>query len=214
MEFDRVPLTGSSQFRTSAFAFAALLAIQFLIAPVAHSEAAGASAKTSVLKIPKDFKPLNTTAIDGGLKCVAGVTRDEDAMNQRAFVYVEDANKHPLWSTPLKLRDDWYQNRATKCVGVGSDVFVLVESDTDSHQATSQTFLSVVKLSAADGKIENTKNLVIDEATGANSAWVGDKPDGFTVMAGKIVVKGNYFLMSDPDTRLPFSMTLPTSLDK
>jgi hypothetical protein len=72
----------------------------------------------------------------------------------------------------------------------------------------------VVKITTANGKIETTKNLVVDQATEANSAWVGDKPDGFAIEGEKIVVKGSYFLMSDPDTRLPFSMTLPTSLEK
>jgi len=214
MDFHRGRLTGGNTFQTKTLVLRALIAIQALAAPVAQSEAVSTLSKAGVIKIPEGFKALNTVAIDGGMKCVAGVTRDADAMNQRAFVYVEDASKHPVWSTSLKLRNDWYQNRAAKCAGKGVDVFVLIEADTDSHQATSQTFLSVVKLSAANGKIETTKNLVIEQATGANSAWVGDDPDGFTIEDEKILVKGNYFLMSDPDTRLPFSMTLPTSLDK
>lgn len=214
MDFDSDATTGRTPFRTKTLALATVLALQLVAAPVVRSEALSAPAKAVVVKIPKGFRTLNTTPIDGGMKCVAGVTSDADAMNQRAFVYVEDASKRPIWSAPLKLRDDWYKNRATKCAGAGTDVFVLVESDTDSHQATSQTFLSVVKITATNGQIETTKNLVIDGAKGSKSVWVGDKPDGFTITGGQIVVKGNYFLMSDPDTRLPFSMTLPTSLDK
>lgn len=211
---DKISLIRGRWNRMRALAITTVLAVQIIGAPVAHAAIAATPQKTKGVEVPKGFKALSTVPIDGGNACVAGVTRDADAMNQRALVYVEDAKKRPVWSAALKLRDDWYQNRATKCLGIGTDVFVLVESDTDSHQATSQTFLSVIKLSAADGKIEGSKNLVIDEATGPNSAWVGAAQDGFTLASGKIVVKGNYFLMSDPDTKRPFSVIVPTSLDK
>jgi hypothetical protein len=90
---------------------------------------------------------------------------------------------------------------------MGDSLFVLVQ--TDQQTSLSQTLLSVIELSAADGAIKATRDEELPGIDDAYSAWVDKGNEGFHEEAGQIKISGKYFLMDHPDKRIPFTMTVP-----
>lgn len=193
-----------------------LLAMQMAAFPCAVIAAAATktpTTKAASAKVPEDFSFYGSTAAEGG-ECVAGNVTEE-GMNGRAFVYFKDTRtQQPRWVTAIPVSPDYYQNRATHCLAMGGSLFVLVQSDTDSATALSQTLLDVVELSPADGKIVGDQRADVPGVDTAYSSWVGKGKDGFHEDHGQIKVTGHYFLMTDPDKRMPFTVTLPAHPSK
>lgn len=198
--------TGTASVRASTrLSLLGLAAI--VVAPMAALAAPGAA------KLPKAFDAYATTSVDGG-DCVAGNTTRE-GMTGRAYVYFRDASTgEPRWVTAIPLGEDLYQNRATHCIAMGGSLYVLVQSDTSQASSLSQTMLNVVELSPADGKILADRYADVPGVNAAYSSWVDKGNEGFHAEHGRIEVKGHYFLMSDPEKRLPFTAALPARSPK
>jgi len=85
---------------------------------------------------------------------------------------------------------------------------VLLQSDTQATQTTSQTFLQIVELDLAKGTVTNTRDINVPGVDGAYSAWVDRGEDGMHLAAKGLAIAGEYYRMADPDRHLPFQVTL------
>lgn len=158
-------------------------------------------------KLPKGFTAYGSAPVAGG-ECVAGDATKE-GMNGRAFVYIKDAGAgQPRWVTAVPVPPHWYQNRATHCFAMDGSLFVLVQTDTNQATSLSQTLLNVVELSPVTGKIVANHEADVPGVDAAYSSWVDKGPEGFHEDNGQIVVAGQYFLMDDPNKRIPFTARL------
>ncbi len=110
------------------------------------------------------------------------------------------------WARNLEGLEALYQSRATHCVQGGGALFVLLQSDTDPSPSISQTLLHVAKLDM-QGDVLGVSAVSLPDVRGqAYSAYVDDVPADFIWRDGNLVVKGTYFLMSNPDERKPFTV--------
>jgi hypothetical protein len=202
--------------RMSKLLLAGALAAQLAVLPLlAHaSEALPVATKLpAAAKLPKDFTAYGSTPIEGG-ECVAGDATRE-GLDGRAFVYFKDAKtQQPRWITAVPLPSDWYQSRATHCFAMGGSLFVLVQSDTSQRSSISQTLLNVVELSPTTGKIVANQDADVPGVDAGYSSWVDKGNEGFHEEKGQIKISGQYFLMSDPNKRIPFTATLPAHASK
>jgi hypothetical protein len=156
--------------------------------------------------VPQGFSSYATEPLGDGRHCVVGAVADEDGMNQKPFVYLEDTNANRvLWTRPLDLPANTYQGRATHCLRKGANVYVLLQVDTQPAQMLSQTLLRVVELDLAKGSINGSHDVAVSGVTDAYSAWVDKGEDAFR-LADKngLTVQGEYFRLADPDKHLPF----------
>lgn len=160
-------------------------------------------------KIPAGFDLYAKTDAGEGLQCVVGDVTDEDAMNGRAYIYLEDTRSHNVrWVTSVPLRPNRYQNRATHCLSDAGKIYALVQSDTSQAQALSQTFVDLVTLNEATGRIESTEKVIAGEAGRTPSTWVEAGAQNFRRDNGKLIVTGKYFNLQDPDARKTFTASL------
>ncbi|NII06027.1 hypothetical protein [Luteibacter anthropi] len=161
--------------------------------------------ESKTVKMPAHFQSYSMTDIGNKLRCIVGNTTQE-GLNGRAFVYLIDLTTHEIrWVTKIPLRPNDYQNRATHCLAGDKKVYALIQTDTSSFQATSQTFVDVVTLDEATGQIESTENVIAKEAGRRPSTWVDGGPENFRRENGKIVVTGQYFNLDNPEVRKPFT---------
>ena len=160
----------------------------------------------SAAKIPSGFEQYAKTDAGEGQQCVVGDVTDEDAMNGRAYVYLENMTSHAVhWVTSVPLRPNRYQNRATHCLSDAGKIYALIQSDTSQTQELSQTFVDVVTLDRATGRIESTEKVIAKEAGRTPSTWVEAGPENFRRDNGKIVVTGKFFNLNNPNDRRAFS---------
>lgn len=166
----------------------------------------GISGSLLAANLPKHFHKNASKDLGSGLQCVVGTATDEDGMNGRAYVYIEDTRTHTIrWTVPIPLRKDWYQNQATHCLGEDQKVYALVQSDTMSQASLSQTFISVVTLNRTSGHIDSVSPVKVPNVHGAISAWVDQDSGHFEQVDGKIVVSGEYLLTNNRDDIRPFT---------
>ncbi|HVI55557.1 MAG TPA: hypothetical protein VM621_10965 [Luteibacter sp.] len=202
--------------RISALVLAGVMAIQLGAPPLrAHASEASPAAtrQPATAKLPKGFTAYGSAPIEGG-ECIAGNVTEE-GLDGRAFVYVKDARtQQPRWVAAIPLRSDWYQNRATHCFAMGGSLFVLVQSDTSQRSSISQTLLNVVELSPATGRILANQDADVPGVDAGYSSWVDKGNEGFHEDKGQIKISGQYFLMNDPNKRIPFTATLPAHASK
>jgi|GEM_PF-6135934 len=166
----------------------------------------GCAVASEAANLPLHFDTNATASMGKDLRCIVGNATDGDGMNARAWVTVEDAKNHNLrWATPIPLEKNWYQNQATHCLSDGNRVLAVIQSDTMSEAATSQTFVEVATLNAATGRIESLDPVKIPGFHGAASMRVDEGVENFQLVGGKPVVKGQYFALSNRDDVKPFS---------
>ena len=171
------------------------------------STPAQASVDTTV---PQGFSSYAAEPLGEGRHCVVGAVSDEDGMNQKPFVYLEDTTANRvLWIRPLDLPANTYQGRATHCLRKGGTMYVLLQADTQAAQTLSQTLLRVVELDLAKGNVTGSREVAVAGVTDAYSAWVDKGEDAFH-LADKngLSIQGEYFRMADPDRHLPFKVTV------
>lgn len=183
--------------------------------PVA-SDAAGANTPAAATEtvIPAGFSSYASESIGAGRQCVVGATVDEDGMNQKPVVYVEQINGKPVWSRSLELPADTQQSRATHCVAEGDALYVLLQSDTQPQQALSQTLLRVVKLDAGNGALRGAGDVAPAGVQGAYSAVVGEGAQHLRWVDDRLSVSGQYFLLDQPDRRSDFRALLKSDLSQ
>lgn len=157
--------------------------------------------------LPPNFKPYATQPVGDGQACVAGAATDADGLKQRAVVALQKGPARTVaWARNLEGLETLYQSRATHCVQGDGVLFVLLQSDTDPSPSISQTLLHVAKLDM-QGDVLGVSAVSLPDVQGqAYSAYVDDVPADFSWQEGSLVVKGTYFLMSDPDERKPFTV--------
>lgn len=144
----------------------------------------------------------------GKRACVVGALADEDGLYQSPYVYVTSASTDRVdWMRRLPYPAEFYQSRATHCLAHGDYVYVLLQVDTDSHQATNQTIVSVVKLDARSGRLVTAREVAIDGVGRGASRWLNRSEDVFQVEGNSIRVSGRYRNM-DSDEIEAFSTTV------
>lgn len=170
------------------------------------SDAALSNAISSLL--PADYRGYDIERLADGRYCAAGAAVSGDTLVQTPSVYgVSPDGRRVIWGRKIDIPAGHHQARATHCVDGGDRLFVLVQSDTQSSAALSQTFLRVVRLDAATGDIRSEHMLKPDTAGASYSAWVGD--DGaFAMVDGHLKLKGQYFLLTDRDKHIGFDLTI------
>lgn len=185
--------------------------------PPVASDAASANTPAAATEtvIPAGFSSYASESIGAGRQCVVGATVDEDGMNQKPVVYVEQINGKPVWSRSLDLPADTQQSRATHCVAEGDALYVLLQSDTQpQQQALSQTLLRVVKLDAGNGAVRGAGDVAVAGAQGAYSAVVGEGAQHLRWIDDRLSVSGQYFLLDQPDRRSDFRALLKSDLSQ
>ncbi len=140
---------------------------------------------------PAHFKTYEAVTFGSGT-CTVGAS-DEDGFYQRPYILVsEGADRRTVWSRELSVPRDFYQGRATHCLAHGGHLYVLLQMDTDSHQATNQTIVSVAKLTMTDGSVVGIVENRLPDTTGAVTEWVSGRNGVFRVDGDRIFISGSY----------------------
>lgn len=188
--------------------------------PAAAAPAASASASASAsgaateTVIPAGFSSYASESIGDGRQCVVGAAVDEDGMNSKPVVYIEQTSGKPVWTRTLALPADTYQSRATHCLHQDDALYVLLQSDTQPQQSLSQTLLRVVKLDAGNGALRGAGDVAVPGVQGAYSAVVAEGAQHLRWSDGQLIVAGQYFLLDAPDHRTDFQAQLKADLGR
>lgn len=174
------------------------------------TETAPAATAPASTTVPQGFSSYAAEPLGDGRHCVVGAITDEDGMNQKPFVYLEDTGANRvLWTRPLDLPANTYQGRATHCLRKGGAMYVLLQVDTQPSQTLAQTLLRVIELDLSKGSITGSHEVPLPGVADAYSAWVDKGEEAFhLVEKNGLSIQGEYFRMADPDKHLPFKVTL------
>lgn len=182
----------------------------------ALSSAAASSAQrpsfsgTVAPRLPPDVQLYATTDASASQQCMVGATTDETGMNQKPIVYLREQDKF-AWKRDLPLPRYTFQARATHCVATAKTLFVLVQGDTQSEQALSQTLLEVVELDKNDGSTLAVRSIDVPKVTAAHTTWVEKGSGNFRLQGDVLMVTGRYALLSDRDKASGFSICIPVA---
>lgn len=163
--------------------------------------------------LPAGFRSYGTQEIDQSRSCLVGASTDEDGMHQRPVVALATGKERAVtWARHLDGLEDAYASRATHCVLGDGALYVLLQSDTQAAQTLSQTVLTVAKLDL-QGEVLSVGLVDVPGTTDqAYSAYVHEVSGAVSWKAGQLRIEGEYFLMSDPEQRKPFVLTLAPDL--
>lgn len=150
-------------------------------------------------KLPANVDIYATTDIGDGQQCLVGTQSDEDGLNERPVVYLSRASGGLAWHVQLPILKDAYQGRATHCLALANALYVLVQIDTNSAQSLNQTLLQIVELSNKTGVVMKSKYIDVPNVSAAYTEWVEEGDGQFKFEGSKLMIKGNYQLMSDRD---------------
>ena len=162
--------------------------------------------------IPQGFSSYASVFIGNGATCHAGAVLDEDGMNQKPFVYVDDLDHNVHWAIPIVLPGDAYQARITHCIRVNDALYVLMQTDTQPQQALSQTLLRVLELNAANGSLIGSTNVDVPGVLDAYSSWVDKDNKNFRFFKDKLIISGHYFRLADPDDHKIFESAIDANV--
>ncbi|SEP09125.1 hypothetical protein SAMN02800692_3595 [Luteibacter sp. UNC138MFCol5.1] len=138
----------------------------------------------------------------GDRRCTVGASTDEDGLNQRPYVFVSDvASRKIVWGRYIPFAREFYEGRATHCLAHDGHLYVLLQVDTDSHQATNQTIVSVVKMRESDGEVIRIVENRLHGVTGAVTEWVSHREGTFRVENDHILVAGSYRKLDSEDIK-------------
>lgn len=160
------------------------------------------AAAVAAKRMPEQFRQYASVEVEHGSKCVVGASEDQDAMNQRPTVILRSRSGEVTWVTRVALPGYSDQGRATHCIGVGSDLYVLLQEDTHPSMSLNQTFLRVARLNrtgAVTGVVE-----VPHEGEGHPfTSWAHG--DGAIRLSGDALVVTGEFREKDAYDDIPFS---------
>lgn len=179
----------------------------------ADSSSQAVASQTNASKLPEDVSAYASLPIANGQICVAGVKTDDDGMNQKPVVYLAQPHGGFAWNVSLPLPTNTYQARATHCIAAQQVLLVLVQGDTQSEQSLSQTLLQVVELDRRTGKLIATKGVSVPNVTSAYTEWVEKDADNFSLASKKLVIKGQYALLSNRDQPSAFTVQMSQDLN-
>lgn len=182
--------------------------------PATAAPAASASGAATETVIPAGFSSYASESIGDGRQCVVGAAVDEDGMNQKPVVYIEQTSGKPVWTRTLELPADTYQSRATHCLHHDDALYVLLQSDTQAQQSLSQTLLRVVKLDAGNGALRGGGDVTVPGVQGAYSAVAAEGAQHLRWGEDHLIVAGQYFLLDAPDQRTDFQARLKADLGR
>ncbi|SEW06405.1 hypothetical protein [Luteibacter sp. 329MFSha] len=138
----------------------------------------------------------------GDRRCTVGASTDEDGLNQKPYVFVSDiASRKVVWGRYIPFAREFYEGRATHCLAHDGHLYVLLQVDTDSHQATNQTIVSVVKMRESDGEVIRIVENRLHGVTGAVTEWVSHREGAFRVENDHILVAGSYRKLDSEDIK-------------
>jgi hypothetical protein len=158
--------------------------------------------------IPRGFSLYASEPVGNGATCHAGAVLDQDGMNQKPFVYVDDPHRKPRWATSIALPNEAYQARITHCTKVGNALYALMQADTQPQQTLSQTLLYAVKLNALTGTVIGSTYIAVPDVNDAYSSWVDKGQENFRATASTLIVLGHYARLAKPDEHTPFELDL------
>lgn len=155
-------------------------------APVSHAMARAA-----------DVDVYASVPLGSGWQCDVGAVLHGNVLREQPVVSVVGPTGAVRWRTRLPLPAHFYQGRATHCVASPGSVYVLVQLDTSAQQSMNETVLRVVRLSRRTGVHETTHEVDVPHVTADYTSWVAKGADHFQLRGGKLVIKGEYALMSN-----------------
>lgn len=174
---------------------------------------AGACAATNTNDdLPSSVTLYAKPSVYTGQKCLAGAQTDDDGMNEKPVVYLENSPKTVVWHVTLPLPVNTYQARATHCVGTSSTLYVLVQGDTQPEQTLSQTLLEIVALNRSSGAVVASTLIDAPNVSEAHTTWVEDGDQHFVLQGNSLTVTGKYALLSNRDKPMDFSLRTPINL--
>ncbi len=167
-------------------------------------------------KLPRDVTIYAATDIGGGQRCLVGES-DKEGMNEKPVVYLASARGGFAWHVQLHILKGAYQGRVTHCVASANEVYVLLQIDTDSLQSANRTLLQVAALRRKTGAVAASKFIDVPNVSADYTSWVDMGADNFKLERSRLVIKGQFDLMSerdDPSGRgpTPFAVEVPASL--
>ncbi|MBD8871872.1 hypothetical protein [Rhodanobacter sp. DHB23] len=183
-----------------------------LIAVLACLLGTGVCAAGTNFAPPTSVSLYAKPGIGAGQNCLAGAQTDDDGMNEKPVVYLENSSGTAAWHVTLPLPAHTYQARATHCVGTPSTLYVLVQGDTQSEQTISQTLLEIVALDRSTGAVVTSTPIDAPNVGAAHTTWVDDGDQHFVLQENSLIVTGKYALLSNRDGPVDFSLKAPMNL--
>lgn len=164
--------------------------------------------------VPSDVSFYAKRMIGSTQQCMVGARTDNDGMNEKPIVYVDEHARGILWHITLPLPANTFQARATHCVGTPSTLYVLVQGDTQPELALSQTMLEVVALKRTTGSVVASKAIDVPNVSSAHTTWVEEGKMHFLAEGGRLILAGKYALLSDRDHPIEFSLKISQDLTR
>lgn len=162
--------------------------------------------------LPADYLVMAKSLMRNGDVCLAGAKLADEGAEAAHIYRINSEQQKIIWQTPIKLDADFYQNRLTHCSCNDTTCYALVATDTQPQQSLSQTLLSLVAISAADGKIIHQRPIgKIPGASDSMSAWVEPGDNNFVVKNNVIEINGKFRDM-DSSNEQEFSLTVNQNL--
>ncbi|WP_404612584.1 hypothetical protein [Rhodanobacter hydrolyticus] len=172
----------------------------------------GVCAAGTNVALPANVSLYAKPSIGAGQNCLAGAQTDDDGMNEKPVVYLENSSGTATWHVTLPLPTHTYQARATHCVGTPSTLYVLVQGDTQPEQTMSQTLLEIVALNRSTGAVVTSIPIDAPNVSAAHTTWVDGGDQHFVLQDNRLIVTGKYALLSDRDSSVDFSLKAPMNL--
>lgn len=161
----------------------------------------------------ENFVSYSALPIGPDQQCVVGAQVDEDGMNQRPVVRLTKDGRD-VWVARPRLPPLSFQGRATHCQVSESTVFVLVQSDTQPEASLSQTFVEMVALDRGSGTVLQVHSIEPPEVQGAYTAWVEQGGGNFRLAGGRVLIAGEYALLTSRETQVNFTVEIVEGPDK
>lgn len=174
--------------------------------------------KAEGTKLPANVDVYASVKLGGGWRCEVGAEQVGDLLREVPVVYLGKPGHGFAWHARLRIPEHFYQGRATHCVASGGRVYVLVQLDTDSRRSMNETVLRVAALNEKTGARITSRSVEIPEVSSSfYTSWVKEGRDHFRLKGNRLVISGEYELMSDRNSgsgKAPtaFVVELPTPL--
>ncbi|TZF89900.1 hypothetical protein [Cognatilysobacter lacus] len=144
-----------------------------------------------------------------GYACVVGARLDDLGRQSAIVAKFANGDTTPVWTTLIPHDSDVYANRATHCACESERCYVLVATDTQPAQSTSQTLISIARLSTAGAIVGTHEVTTIPGVPGNASAWL-DAGSSHFVLKGQSLALAGLWRASPEDAPRPFTLQVST----
>ncbi|WP_456953901.1 hypothetical protein [Lysobacter sp. HA35] len=151
---------------------------------------------------------VNGIAQGPALTCVVGARLDDIGQQSAVVAAFDPGTTTPKWTAAVPHGPDFYQNRATHCACSADRCYVLIATDTQAPQSTSQTLLSVVRMSNAGAIVAMHDLPAISGVPDGASVWADAGNAHFRISSDALEVAGSWRRGAEDDAH-PFDVRLP-----